>query len=87
MVVVEILGVLGSSAFTLANFMTNGTAHVLRLMTVSFIISGQSLFHVLTCVDHYLAVVHPISYMHLKESFGIRIRNITTVCALDGLGK
>lgn len=80
-VIVEILGVLGSSAFTLDSFLKNDTVLVLGLMTFSFIISGQTLFHVLTCVDRYLAVVYPISYMQLKESFGVRIRNFTTVCA------
>lgn len=41
---------------------------------------GEILFHVLTCVAHYLAVVHPIIYMGLRTPRGVRIRNITIGC-------
>ncbi|CAJ1048258.1 uncharacterized protein LOC111236664 [Xyrichtys novacula] len=41
---------------------------------------GQIGFHVLTCLERYLAVVHPVLYMKLKQSGGVRIRNISTLC-------
>ena len=41
---------------------------------------GQTLFHLLTCVERYLAVVHPITYLELKQSGRIRIRNIVVGC-------
>lgn len=41
---------------------------------------GENLFHFLTCADRYLAVVHPVSYIHLKNQRWKRIRNITTGC-------
>lgn len=34
-------------------------------------------FPLMTCVEHYLAVVHPITYLSLRKAKGIRIRNIT----------
>ncbi|KAF3837462.1 hypothetical protein F7725_004926 [Dissostichus mawsoni] len=37
---------------------------------------GRAYFHVLTCVEHYLAVVHPVTYLSLKGQRGVRIRNI-----------
>lgn len=37
---------------------------------------GEILFHVLTCVERYLAVAHPVTYMGLKKERGVRIRNI-----------
>ena len=42
--------------------------------------SGQMLFHILTCLERYLAVVHPVTYLNLKKANGIRIRNITIGC-------
>jgi len=45
-----------------------------------FTSSGQSLFHVLTCVERYLAVVHPITYWSLRQAGGVRIRNISIGC-------
>ncbi len=41
---------------------------------------GKTLFHILTCVERYLAVVHPITYLRLRQAGGVRIRNISTGC-------
>ncbi|KAJ4926971.1 hypothetical protein JOQ06_014712 [Pogonophryne albipinna] len=38
---------------------------------------GESLFHVLTCLERYLAVVRPIIYLRLRNVQGVRIRNIS----------
>ncbi|MEQ2207794.1 hypothetical protein XENOCAPTIV_018856, partial [Xenoophorus captivus] len=42
--------------------------------------TGHTLFHVLTCIERYLAVVHPIFYLRLRGSSGVRMRNITVGC-------
>lgn len=34
-------------------------------------------FHILICVERYVAVVHPISYLHLSKEGGVTIRNIS----------
>lgn len=52
-----------------------------HMVTVGYFLStmifcGESSFHVLTCVERYLAVVHPITYRMLRNSRGTRIRNI-----------
>ncbi|CAL9694835.1 unnamed protein product [Knipowitschia caucasica] len=40
---------------------------------------GQLIFHCLTCVERYVAAVHPITYMRLKKGGGVTIRNISIV--------
>ncbi|KAM7376894.1 hypothetical protein PAMA_013593 [Pampus argenteus] len=47
-------------------------------VTVSY--SGQLYFHILTCVERYLAVVHPILYLRLRNAGGVRIRNVSIGC-------
>lgn len=42
--------------------------------------SGQMCFHLLACVDRYLAVVHPLIYRALRHTGGIKIRNICIGC-------
>lgn len=58
-----------------------GDSADLQLMTtggmLSIIVSysGQSTFHLLTCVERYLAVVHPATYRSLNNSGGVKIRH------------
>lgn len=56
----------------------------------SFTWCGQMSLHMLQCMERYLAVVHPITYLSLKTEAGIRIRKITISCvwliSLMGLG-
>lgn len=56
-----------------------------KLITVGFygtcnLFLGQVSFHTLTCVERYLAVVHPVMYLKLRHSKGVRIRNISIGC-------
>lgn len=41
---------------------------------------GQTFFHLLTCMERYLAVVHPITYLSLRKAKWVRIRNVTIGC-------
>lgn len=40
----------------------------------------QMFFDTLTCVERYVAVVHPITYRNLKNVKGVRIRNVSIGC-------
>lgn len=41
---------------------------------------AENLFHLLTCMERYLAVVYPIIYRGFKGARGIRIRNVSIAC-------
>lgn len=41
---------------------------------------GELFLNTLTCVEHYLAVVHPIIYLSLRSETGVRMRNICIGC-------
>lgn len=51
----------------------------ISLLFIHFI--GQLLLHILTCLERYLAVTHPITYVSLKNAKGVRMRNITVGCS------
>lgn len=42
--------------------------------------STLMIFDTLTCVERYVAVVHPITYQNLKNVKGVRIRNAAIGC-------
>ncbi|KAI9531408.1 hypothetical protein NQZ68_041619 [Dissostichus eleginoides] len=77
MVILEIIGVVGN-AFYCHNLYTHDpvTGQVGNYV-LSAISPGQTLFHLLTCVERYLAVVHPVIYLRLRQGAGVRIRNIS----------
>ena len=80
-VLIELLSVLG---FVLV--CCGAITDLQPMMTVGIYLyainlTGQMFFHVLTCVERYLAVVHPITYLSLRQERGIRMRNITIGCA------
>ncbi|KAM7376976.1 hypothetical protein PAMA_013657 [Pampus argenteus] len=79
-VIIELINILGSILSCCAAF--TGVLQMLRLgiYLVSINVSGQIFFHFLTCVERYLAVVHPVTYLGLRKASGIKIRNITIGC-------
>ncbi|KAM7366638.1 hypothetical protein PAMP_016059 [Pampus punctatissimus] len=80
MVLLEISGVFGSVFYTFGSYVNSDILLHLGIYAFSIIFPGQSLFHCLTCVERYLAAIHPITYMRLRETRGVRIRNISIAC-------
>lgn len=80
-VATELMGILGSLVCFCGIY-----KNVLSLATVGMAItfcysSGQMSINILGCGECYLAAVHPITYLNLQKTKGIRIRNIASSCA------
>lgn len=71
------LGVVCSLCGTYANL---PKLQVAAVLANSFVFYGDVWFNILTCVERYLAVVHPLIYLGLKHERGARIRNISIAC-------
>ncbi|GLD73492.1 uncharacterized protein AKAME5_002481700, partial [Lates japonicus] len=80
MVIIELISVFGSSISCCGIHANLPEMLELGVYLLSVNMSGQMLFHILTCAERYLAVVHPITYLGLRKTKGIRIRNIIIGC-------
>ncbi|KAJ4948703.1 hypothetical protein JOQ06_020233 [Pogonophryne albipinna] len=80
MVATELMNILGSCLSCCAAY--TGFTIMMQLGIYLFLLnfSAQQYFHVLTCVERYLAVVHPIIFLKLRGNRAVRIRNVTIVC-------
>eukprot|EP00064_Thunnus_orientalis_P023645 superscaffoldBa00009152_g23897 len=80
MVAIELNSLLASILFICGSY-TNlpGMAKV-GIYVANMTFPGQMFFHILTCVERYLAVVHPITFLGLRKAGGVRIRNICIGC-------
>ncbi|KAI9531406.1 hypothetical protein NQZ68_041617 [Dissostichus eleginoides] len=77
MVTLELIGVVGYTIYCYGIY-TDGQFIIDVGSSIFAVISpGKTLFHLLTCVDRYLAVVHPVTYLRLRQGGGVRIRNIS----------
>lgn len=48
---------------------------------IALMAPGTTLLHLLTCVERYFAVVHPVTYhQSLKQIVGVKIRNVSIGC-------
>ncbi|MEQ2164150.1 hypothetical protein GOODEAATRI_003608, partial [Goodea atripinnis] len=81
MAFLEILIVVGLFSFCSAIYTCSTTIIMFGYYCICIGSPAQTFFHCLTCMERYLAVVHPIIYMKLKRSHGVRIRNICIVLA------
>ncbi|GLD68069.1 uncharacterized protein AKAME5_001938700 [Lates japonicus] len=71
MVVMEIFSLVGSGLYCNGNYTANHGTMMAGYYIFSLVLPGQALFHCLTCVDRYLAVVHPIIYLRLRNSASV----------------
>ncbi|KAM3590567.1 uncharacterized protein V6R79_012006 [Siganus canaliculatus] len=77
MVAIELMSILGSLLICGAVFADLPMMLMSGLLFFSPNITGQMFLHFLTCLERYLAVVHPVTYRNLRTEKGARIRNIS----------
>lgn len=87
MTVLEVVGLHGALLYGYGTLLGN----FILLWWGAFILyissTGQTLFHLLACVERYLAIVHPVTYVGLKQRGGVRLRNAFIGCVwLLGFG-
>lgn len=88
MAAIEIVGVPGCMLIIYGLFQKQRSHLSNGYIIYSFGWYGETFFYLLTCTEHYLAVVHPITYRNLQKERKIRMRNTTTGCVwLFTLGK
>lgn len=80
-VAMTLFGIFGTLAICCGIHVINYSVITLGFCCWSFAWYGEISFHTLTCMDRYLAIVHPIKYLKLKRGGGVFIRNISIVCA------
>lgn len=80
MVIVELIGVFGCILSFIGNCLENIEILSAGLNIFWFTWYGQTAFHCLTCLERYLAVVHPTTYLSLRREKGKRIRKISICC-------
>lgn len=44
-------------------------------------VAGENAFHLMTCLERYVAVTYPVAYLSLRNKKGIKIRNVAISCA------
>ncbi|KAL3050875.1 hypothetical protein OYC64_001197 [Pagothenia borchgrevinki] len=77
MVTLELIGVVGYTIYCYGIYSNQTFLTKVGMIVFSLVSPGQALFHMLTCVERYLAVVHPVIYLRLRRGGGVRIRNIS----------
>lgn len=73
----EMIGVLGLLVCCLGFYLNIFSFYRFGNCASIFTFYGEEFFHTLTCLEHYLAAVHPLTYLRLKKEKGVRIRNIS----------
>lgn len=81
LVTIEIIHMIGCILICGGSYTKNCQMLLVWFYLFSFTWFSETCFHILTCVEHYMAVVHPITYLSLRKEKGIRIRNMSIICS------
>lgn len=78
--IMEFVGIFGSIVSCTGVFKCNLKLLVTGTWIFNLTWYGETYFHILTCMECYLAVVYPIRYQNLRREWGITARNVSIVC-------
>lgn len=81
MIIIEQLSVFGSLLVWCGAYSADVKLVYIGLQLSLLNLSGENAFHLLTCIERYIAVTYPITYLNLRKKKGIRIRNVAIGCA------
>lgn len=81
MVTIELMNVTGSALCSVGIFAGFPGLLTLGMYLLPINLTGQTLFHILTCAERYMAVIHPVTYLGLKKPNGVRTRNVAIGCS------
>lgn len=81
MIIIEQLSVFGSLLVWCGTYSADVKMMSIGLHLALLNLSGENAFHLLTCIERYIAVTYPITYLNLRNKKGIRIRNVAIGCA------
>lgn len=80
-VIIKLIGVVACFLNCFGIYWVNLSIIEAGALCLYFTWYGQIFFDILTCMERYLAVVHPTTYLSLRNERGVRIRNVTIFCA------
>ncbi|XP_055369909.1 uncharacterized protein LOC129604998 [Betta splendens] len=79
-VVLELINIWGYCLCIIGIYSRGQTLQLTGTCICSITAPAQNLLHLLTCVERYLAVIQPITYLSLKQASGLRLRNASAAC-------
>lgn len=79
-VTMELFGILGEVVCSFGIYKYNWDSVLLGWALWCFSWNGETFFNILTCLEYYLAVAHPVAYLRLKRGKGPKIRTATSCC-------
>lgn len=86
LVLMKLIGTFGCITCTFGIYLDQNKLFVGGALPWSYSWYGETLFHIVTCLDRYLAVVHPLVYMQLRNKQGIRKISASCVWLLSFIG-
>lgn len=78
--VMEVLALFGFLLYVCAPYIRVLYLDHYGTFIIGLLAPGTTLLHLLTCVERYLAVVHPVTYRGLRQMTGAKIRNVSIGC-------